>query len=101
MAWETRNGNRYYYQSVREDGEVRKVYVGRGELAELLAHAAETRARVRASRAADERAELACLEDLAAPLRELDKGAETLARAVLVAAGYRRHKGEWRMKRDA
>jgi hypothetical protein len=45
--------------------------------------------------------ELERLEALAAPVRELDEGAEALVRAALVASGYRRRKGEWRMKRGA
>jgi len=32
---------------------------------------------------------------------ELHQAAEILARAEMVAAGYHRHKGEWRMKRSA
>jgi len=48
MAWETRGSSRYYYQSERdEDGRVKKRYIGTGEIAELVAHADETRRRAR------------------------------------------------------
>ena len=33
MALEKRDGNLYHYRSVRRGGEVRKVYMGSGELA--------------------------------------------------------------------
>jgi hypothetical protein len=39
------------------------------------------------------------MKALAAPVLEIDEAAEVLARAVLVASGYRRHKGEWRRER--
>jgi hypothetical protein len=99
MTLEKRNGSLYYYRSERVDGRVRKVYLGSGRLAELWAEADRTE---RESREADrerERAELGRLEALAAPVRELDERAEVLARACLVAAGYRRRKGQLRMAR--
>ena len=99
MAWETRNGNRYYYRSVRGGEKVRKEYVGTGPLALLAAKADEEALTAHRERRERERAELERLEALAAPVRELDEKAEVLARACLVAAGYRRRKGQWRMAR--
>jgi len=101
MTLENRDGNLYYYRSVRRGDAVHKVYVGGGELAriahewDLMSRAAEEYMRQ------EERRGLEKLETLAAPVLEVDEAAEVLARAALVAGGYRRHKGEWRMKRDA
>ena len=82
---------------------MKKGYLGAGGVAEALARADETVRRARELERELERArwraEAERLEDLAAPARELDDAAEVLARAHLVAAGYRRHKGEWRMRR--
>ncbi len=59
MAWEQRGGRRYYYQSERdEEGRVKKRYIGAGEIAELVAHADETRRRARQERREREREEL-------------------------------------------
>src|SRR5688572_11594025 len=100
MAWEERGGRRYYYQSeLVEDGRVVKKYIGAGEIAELISHADETRRRTREARRAQEREELERMEALAAPVLEIDQAADILARAHLVAAGYRLHKGEWRRGR--
>jgi hypothetical protein len=100
VAWEERRGNRYYYQSERDQGgRVVKRYVGAGEIAELVAHADETRRRAREAERARGREELECLEVLAAPVLELHEGVEVLARAHLIAGGYRRYKGEWRRER--
>ena len=99
MAWERRGGKLYYYQSEREDGRVRKRYIGAGEVAELVAHADAALRLAREQRAAREGAELERLEALCAPVLELSEAASVLARAQLVASGYHRHKGEWRRAR--
>jgi hypothetical protein len=101
MAWERRGGNLYYYQVEREDGRVRKRYIGAGEVAETIAHADETIRRTRAERRERARTELEEARCLALAGAELHQAAEILARAQMVAAGYHRRKGEWRMKRGA
>jgi|SRR5215212_5384740 len=101
MTLENRDGNLYYYRSVRRGDEIRKVYVGSGDLA-LIAYEQDVMSRAAEEhRRQEERHELEQLEALVAPVLEVDEAAEVLARAALVAGGYRRHKGEWRMKRDA
>jgi hypothetical protein len=102
VAWEQRrNGNLYYYRSVRDGERVKKEYLGRGELAETIAHADETIRRHREERRAQEMAEREILEDLVAPTLEVREAARVLARASLVAAGYHRHRGEYRRERGA
>jgi hypothetical protein len=101
VAWERRGGKLYYYQSEREDGRVRKRYIGAGEGAKMIAHADETIRRSRAERRERARTELEEARSLALAGAELHQAAEILARAEMVAARYHRHKGEWRMKRSA
>jgi hypothetical protein len=101
MSWETRErGSRYYTRSYRdEDGRVRREYIGGGALGELAAlHDAQERRR-RKEAAERGRALLEQAEELAAPVWELCEAADMLLRAHLVAAGYAKHKGEWRLKR--
>jgi hypothetical protein len=100
MAWETRErGGRYYYRARREGGRVVKEYVGTGEIAEIVAHAEETLRSHRQREAPRWQAELEPLTKLATPMAELCEAAEILARATLIAAGFRRRKGEWRRAR--
>jgi len=102
VAWERRGGDGvYYYKIERQGGRVRKRYIGNGELAHIIAHADETRRRVWAKRKAIERAELDEARSLASAGGELYEAVEVLAVAELVASGYHRHKGEWRMRRRA
>lgn len=103
MAWEKRGNGFYYYQSEREGGRVRKKYIGSaaGELAQTIAHADETVRLLRKEHAARDRAQLEEMQALASSADELDEAAEALAVAEMVAGGYHRHKGEWRLRRNA
>ena len=102
MAWEKRKrGGRYYTRSRRspEDGRVLREYVGTGPLAELAAEADRTKRELAEAEREREKEELERLEALAAPVEELSEAAEILALAHLIAAGYHRHKGEYRRAR--
>lgn len=100
MAWENRErGGPYYTRSRREGGRVVREYIGSGSIGELIAEADQAKRERRKADQEREQAELEPLRALGALLRELDEGAEILARAVLVAGGYHRHKGEWRLRR--
>jgi hypothetical protein len=101
MAWERRGSNLYYYQSQRIDGRVRKKYGGTGEMAQAIAHADETIRQSRSARRERARVELEEARILASASEELCEAADILAAAELVAAGYHRRKGEWRMRRRA
>jgi hypothetical protein len=99
MALEKRDGNLYYYRSVRDGEKVRKVYWGSGELARI-AHEREIMNRAARQHERRESAkELERLEALAAPVLELSEAAEILVRAHLIDAGYHRRKGEYRRAR--
>jgi hypothetical protein len=100
MAWERRERGRLYNtRSQRVDGRVVRKYVGGGLLGELAACRDAEQRRHREEEAARGRAAVERLEDLAAPLGELWEAVEVLARAHLIAAGYHRHKREWRLRR--
>ncbi len=98
--WERRErGGLYYTRSRKEGGRVVREYLGAGEVAEAIAHADETIRRVRDEKRERGRAFVGRAEGLAAPILELCEAADALLRAHLVAAGYHRHKGEWRLRR--
>jgi hypothetical protein len=100
VAWEKRErGGRYYTRSRRspQDGHVVREYVGSGPLAELAARS--DRAKRELAEAEREKEEMERLKALAAPVLEVSEAAEILAHAHLIAAGYHRHKGEYRRAR--
>ena len=108
--WERRErGGTYYTRSRREGGRVVREYVGGGVLeyvgggvlGEIAALQDEYERRTREEEAALEKEERQRLEELVAPVDELCVAAEVLARAALVAVGYRRHnRGEWRKRHE-
>ena len=100
MGWEERRGRSYYYRSVREGKRVRKKYVGGGSFGQLLAQLDELERLQREEEEASWREERERLQLSAAFLRELEEAAEILIRAQLLVAGFHKHKGEWRRKRE-
>ena len=101
MGWEERGGRQYYYRSRRVEGRVCKEYFGTGPVAEIVAQLDKEDRRGRKEEAEAWREERQRLEALEEPVKELCDAAETLARAALVAAGYRQHnRGEWRKRRE-
>lgn len=97
MGWERRQrGGQYFYRSVRLGGVPRKLYVGRGPAAKMLAKAvAQRRQQAEAERAA-RRAEQARLAPADAALADLAAWTGLLVRAALVLQGFHEHRGEWR-----
>ena len=101
MGWENRErGGPYYTRSRREGGRVVREFVGGGLAGRLASEAARIDRERREVRALTEKREREKLEALAAPVLELSEAAEILAHAHLIAAGFHRHKGEWRRARD-
>jgi len=102
MAWEKRDrGGLYYTRSRKVNGKVLREYVGGGALGEIAALKDKYERRRREEDAAFFKEEREQLEALSAPIDELCEAAETIARAVLLAAGFRRHnRSEWRRQRD-
>jgi hypothetical protein len=100
MGWERRErGGSYFYRKEREGGRVRSIYVGKGELAGLIAQLENGRRTEREMQAAHERNLRAIDERVDASLDELSEMAETLTAAVLLASGYHTHKRQWRRAR--
>jgi hypothetical protein len=100
--WEKRErGGLYYTRSRRVNGRVVREYVGGGALGELAALTDTQERQRREEEAAAWREERERLEELAGLVDEFCEAVETVARATLLAAGFRQHKrGEWRRRRD-
>jgi hypothetical protein len=101
VGWKTISGRPYYYRSIREGDRVRSQYLGPSERGGLFAipdledrlEREERRDAVRAGQAEDAAATEA--------LQEWFDRAETLANAVMIAAGYHwHHRGSWRRRRN-
>jgi hypothetical protein len=101
MAWEERDGRRYYYRKVWKDGRCFSVYEGGGLAGQMSAERAEAE-RAQARRVTlSARAELAAFDKLDALIDAEWLTVKAAADAALEAAGYRRHERQWRLKRYA
>jgi hypothetical protein len=99
MGWKTINGRRYYYKSERAGGRVKSTYFGAGESGTLMA---EMVALERLERAADReqlREEHQDSEAEETAVSEWFDGVQAVADAAIIAAGFHKHKGQWRRKR--
>jgi hypothetical protein len=96
MGWE----RGYYYRAKKVAGRVVRQYLGAGPAAVQAALADAFRRELRQLQLAQRRRESAGLQAQANAVRAFLRRTELLARAALLAAGYRQHKrGEWRKKR--
>ncbi len=102
VAWESRaRGGPYYTRSRKVDSRVVREYVGGGLVGELAAEADRIERQRREAEASQANQEKERLEGLLSPIMELWEAAEILARAHLVAGGFRRVGGHWRRKRES
>jgi hypothetical protein len=99
MGWEARGNRLYYFRYRKVDGRVTRQYLGAGAVAELAAAADALRRADRRAAAEARRAEEANWKAALAPLLELSRVADLVARAALLAGGYHRHARTWRKKR--
>ncbi|MBX9625638.1 MAG: hypothetical protein K2X82_17680 [Gemmataceae bacterium] len=100
MGWECRGNRTYYYHGRRDGRRVVKEYVGAGPAADLIARYDALDRDRRAAEADTTRQTIADLDALTAAVAPLDEAADLVARAALLAAGFRRHhRGPWRKRR--
>jgi hypothetical protein len=101
MAWERHVNVKYYYAGKRVGSVVKKIYLGRGRVAELASRFdAEVRRR-RAASAATFDAEKARLHPAQVAADKLESIARLIADAGLLAAGYlQAAHGSWRRPRS-
>src|SRR5687767_2732684 len=100
MAWEDRNGNRYYYRKHREGGSVVSEYVGAGyagELAEIFDMEDHQEADYKRRKLRKQKRQAAAID---AQAGEVEKITRAITRAYLLLAGYHTHKGQWRKRRS-
>ena len=99
MGWEPRGNKFYYFRYRKLNGRVTRQYLGAGAVAELAAAADALRRADRKAASEARRAEQASWQAALAPLMELSRVADLMARAALLAGGYHRHARTWRKKR--
>ena len=96
MGWEQRRGQSYYYLKKREGARVRSLYVGRGELAQTCADTADDCRQEQACVRDHKRRERQAEADIDRQLKDAEAAIASAVDAALRAAGFHKHKGQWR-----
>jgi len=97
MAWQVRNGKRYYYRTMRVKGRYVCRYLGTGSAGDLAAAADNLGRLTRAIELRRRKEEQERFEQAQAPLQEISYMIDALTRATLLAAGFHQHdRGQWR-----
>jgi hypothetical protein len=100
MAWKRINGRLYYYKSVREGGRVRSRYFGGGESGSLMATIAAIDRSERQEEREAFRAEKEAADAEEAAIAEWFDRVSAVAVTAMLGAGFHKHKGQWRRKRQ-
>ena len=96
MGWEQRGSYQYYYRKEREGSHVKSIYVGRGEIAQMVSE-------IQSSSALLEKLAGASKEEADKAEARLEQARELIqiyTQATLLTAGFHTHKRQWRRKRN-
>ena len=96
MGWEK---GRYYTRSRKVNGRVVREYVGGGDLGVLAAELDAIERERREYERESWRIEKEEIETFDKSIAKVCKMADIIAKAAMVAAGFHRHRGEWRRRR--
>jgi len=99
MAWEARNGGRYYYRKRRQVGQVHSEYIGAGEIGDLIARLDDLTRQQRELEQEELRSLLGVEAELDREIAALAERVQRLTAAVLLASGCHRPRRQWRVRR--
>ena len=100
MGWEQRGNNSYYYKKEREGSRVKSVYVGRGEIAHMIAQLQSSSPLLERFARSMKCPEVIKAEKAEAALEQASGLIQLITQATLLTAGFHTHKRQWRRKRD-
>ena len=101
MGWEQRGTHRYYYQKVRNGTRVRSVYVGRGEIAQMVSQIQSSSAVLERLSRATNSTEIHEYEKAEAVLDQTVELVRLFTQVALLTAGFHTHHRQWRRNRNA
>ena len=103
MSWEYRGNNKYYYRKKRLGNRIVSEYVGRGEVAELIATSdVMNRNRLKAERIDAEEAIQSLNNNISYSdrlVKDFEIKVDIAVNSHLILNGYHQKKGEWRKAR--
>ena len=100
MGWEQRGNNQYYYRKERSGRNVKSNYVGRGEIAHMVAQFESSSAEVEKLMRAKKSIEADELKRIEGTLDRAIELVQLFTQATLLTAGFHTHHRQWRRKRN-
>jgi len=100
MAWEDRNGTKYYYRKRWVNGHVVSEYVGSGYYADLAARFDDLIRAEQARAQTEQQKAHADFMDISRQVDQVSDRLRSVTRAALLSAGYYLHRGQWRRRRE-
>jgi len=98
MAWEQKNGCRFFTHSYRQNGRVRRRYYGTGAMGDFAEAVLAMRRTSRQSTTAARQTNTRTWDAATACLRDFIAATDHLVAAALLVAGYYQHaRSEWRV----
>ena len=99
MGWEQRGNNSYYYKKEREGSRVKSTYVGRGEIAHMVAQIQESSPLLERLARTIKSPEVVKQEKAQAAIEEVNRLVHLITQATLLSVGFHTHHRQWRRKR--
>jgi hypothetical protein len=99
MGWEQRGNNRYYYKKEREGSRVKSTYVGRGEVAHMVAQIQSSSSLIERYARVVKTPQALEQEKAEVELEQLTDRVHVITQAALLTAGFHTHKRQWRKMR--
>ena len=100
MAWEDRDGRRYYYRKRRVGRRVVSEYIGSGQMAELVSEQDEKDRQQRMQDRKSFEKHIARNKKMDDELDSLIDVTRAYVRVSFLLSGFHSHKGQWRKKRN-
>jgi len=100
MGWEQRGSKSYYYKKERSASKVKSVYVGRGDLAQMISQIQASSPLLERLARTIKSPEVMKEEKAEATLKQAGDLIHLLTQAVLLTAGFHTHHRQWRRTRN-
>ncbi len=99
MGWEQRGNNSYYYKKERQGSKVKSVYVGRGEIANMISQIQSSSPLLEKLARTIKTPETVNQEKADAALEKVTDFVRLITQATLLTAGFHTHHRQWRRMR--
>ncbi len=101
MGWEQRGAHKYYYRKERDGSRVKSVYVGRGEIAQMVSQIQSSSPLLERIARNIRSPEIAKMKKSDAAIEQVTHLIQLVTQAALLAEGFHTHHRQWRRKRNA